>query len=250
MIDDAKDWLRDHAGKVLVCSTGALLALSLFSMGTSLVGDGPAKAEAQAEKLVVQLKNDLGTAQDGLKAKHEKLLMDLPSVEIERADRDAVTGRSILLSFTDFSGSSRDVKQTQALLDARYEFVGPTSRALTEFIPEWMDGTGSSQGVGATYTLRELTIDVSGVQGLDYFYVGVARLDPVAASGSSTAKSEYVVFGFSTERDGTVTSFEAYRASSRTRDVLVAADEEQRPAKAGNRRTPTPSPASRQSDGG
>jgi hypothetical protein len=242
VIDDAKGWLRNRAGKVLVCSTGALLTVSLLLMGTSPLGGDSAEVGAQAGRLVATLEGDLSKAQGDLKAKHEKLLADLPGVDTERADRDEATGRSVLLSLTDSSASTRDVKRTQALLDARYEFLTPSSRVLTEFIPEWMAAIGSGHGIGTTYTLGALDIDVSSVQGLDYGYIGLARLDPVAIGDRSTATSEYVLFGYSTKQDGTVSSFEACRASSRTRDSFVAA-EKQRSGTAGGTATPTPDSA-------
>jgi hypothetical protein len=67
------------------------------------------------------------------------------------------------------------------------------------------------------------------VLGLNYSYTGVARLDPVRVGPdqNSAAKSEFVVFTYSTSQDGTVTSLDAYRASSKTRDALAAASEEQ-----------------------
>lgn len=222
-IDDVKDMLRDHAGKVMVGATGFLLVISGLCLAGSLTADGTAEAEAQAAQMIVDLKDDVATAQDDLTAAHDKLLADLPGVDMERTQRDAVIGRSVLLSLTDSSASSRNVKQTQVLLDARYDFLDETSRTLTEFIPEWMAATGSSRGVGTTYTLTDLSIDVSSVKGLDYGYVGLAQLDPVAEEG----KSQFVVFRFTTTQNGTVTSFEAYRVSNRSRDALVKSQEKQ-----------------------
>jgi hypothetical protein len=240
VIYDVEDWLRDRAGTVLVGCTGALLALALLVLGSSQFGGGADAAQTKADKLVGRLNRDLTAAQADLKIKHEKLLADLPGVDVERADRDEAMGRSVLLSLTDSSASTRTVGQTQVLLDARYAFLTPTSRTLTEFIPEWMAATGSGQRQARTYALRELTIDVSGVQGLDYTYVGMARLEPISASGSTTAGSEYVVFTYSTKHDGTVSSFEAYGVSSRTRAALVAADQQQKSAETDDTRTAAP----------
>ncbi|MFI9629327.1 hypothetical protein [Streptomyces sp. NPDC052042] len=261
MTVDVKHWLRDHAGKVLVCGTGALLALSVFSLGTSLLAGESDEAERQAARLIVKLENDLAAAQDALENRHEALLTALPGVDTERVRHDAATGRSILLSLTDSSASSRDVKQTQVLLDARYEFLDNGSRVLTEFIPEWMTATGSSRGVGTVYTPAQLDIDVSGIHGQDYSYAGVTRMDPVAVSGPDSA-SEYVVFTYRTAQDGTVTSLDAYRASDKTRDLLAAAGEEHGAAATGRAATPTttatatraptptPTPAPTRSTGG
>lgn len=50
MIEDAKDWVRARAGKVLVCSTGTLLALSLLSLVPALLADGSADADSKADQ--------------------------------------------------------------------------------------------------------------------------------------------------------------------------------------------------------
>lgn len=160
-------------------------------------------------------------------------------MDAERADRDRATARSVLLSLTDSSASSRTVRETQVALDARYGFLGNSSRSLTEFIPEWMAATGAGQGAGTAYQLADFDADVIAVKGLDYAYAGVARLDPVSVDGKPTAKSEYVVFTFATGQDGTVASFEAYRASARTRDQLAA---QTPPASASPAPTASPGP--------
>ncbi|MEU7315494.1 hypothetical protein [Streptomyces sp. NPDC007083] len=243
MIENARDWLRDHAGIAMVGGTGTLLAVSLLALGGSLFHDDAADAEAQADELIVKLEKDADTAEGALKSKHEKLLAELPDVDTERAGRDKATGRSVLLSLIDCSASSRDMKRTQVMLDARYKFLDQTSQALTQFVPEWMTATGADEGQDTTYALALLDIDVSGVQGLEYSYVGVARLDPVTAgetNGTRTTKSEYVVVTYRTTQDGTVLSFEANRVSSRSRNALLAADGES--AGSSTAASPAPSP--------
>lgn len=225
MIGDAQGWLRNRAGTVLVCGTGAVLTASALALGLSLLGDDAAEDDAQSSQLVTALDDDLSKAQADLKVKHEKLLADLPGLDIERANRDEATGRNVLLSLTDSSASTMDVTQIRAQLDSRYEFLTPSSRVLTDFIPEWM-APGSNHGVRTTYTLGALDIDLSSAQGAEYGYVGLARLDPVAASNRSTTTSEYVLLGYSTTLNGTVSMFEAYRASSRTRDGFIAAEKQ------------------------
>ncbi|MFF1880296.1 hypothetical protein ACFVVC_02340 [Pseudarthrobacter sp. NPDC058196] len=222
MIEDMKDWVRGRAEKVLVGTTGTLMALSLLSLVPALLADGPAEADATADQSIVQLQGKLEDAQAALQARHAQLLADLPGMDAERPDQDRVTARSVLLSLTDSSASSRTVKETQVALDARYGFLGTSSRTLTEFIPEWMATTSSGQGAGTAYRLADFDVDVTAVKGLDYSYTGVARLDPVSADDRPTVKSEFVVFTFTTGQDGTVSSFEAYRASGRTRDQLAA----------------------------
>lgn len=221
MIEDAKDWMRDQAGKIVVCTTGALMALSLVLLGSALAGNGTEDPEARADQIIAQLRDDLEAAQADLDVEHARLLADLPGMDPERAERDRISARSVLLSLTGSSASSRSVEETQAALDARYEFLGPSSRVLAEFLPEWMAATGSDQRLGTTYRLARLEVDVTGVKALDYSYAGVARLAPVSAEGDSTAKSEHVVFTYATRQDGSMSSFEAYRASSRTRDRLL-----------------------------
>lgn len=229
MNEETKDKLRQHAGKILLGGTGALLALSVVTLGASLLSDGPASSDTQADAVVQKLESNLSDAQAKLATQHTALLVQLPGMDIERVNRDRATGRSLLLSLTDSSTSTRTVKEQQVLLDARYDFLDHKSRVLTEFVPEWMTATGATKGAGTTYTLADLDIGVSRVQGLNYSYTGVARLDPVRVGPdqNSAAKSEFLVFTYSTSHHGTVTSLDAYRASSKTRDTLAAASEEQ-----------------------
>lgn len=246
-IDDAKDWLRDHAGKVLVGATGALLALSLISLGSALLDDGSGGAEAQAGQIKAGLVKDAEAAESSLQTALEKLLADLPGIDVERVKRDQASGRSVLLSLTDTSASSRGLEAAQLELDERYDFLGPGSRALTEFLPEWLATTGGSKGPGIAYALTTVEIYPSGVQALNYSYVGLARLDPISTDGEpSTAKPEYVAFQYTTEQDGSITGFETSRLSSRSRDALVAADQkkadEEKAKKTGH---PSPSPTGR-----
>ncbi|MFJ5724724.1 hypothetical protein [Streptomyces sp. NPDC093149] len=222
MNEEIEDKLRQHAGKILLGGTGALLALSVVTLGASLLSDGPAASDTQADAVVQKLERNLGDAQAKLATQHTALLVQLPGMDIERVNRDRATGRSLLLSLTDSSTSTRTVKEQQVLLDARYDFLDHKSRVLTEFVPDWMTAIGATKGAGTTYTLADLDIGVSRVQGLNYSYTGVARLDPVrfGPDQNSAAKSEFLVFTYSTSHDGTVTSLDAYRASA-------AASEEQ-----------------------
>lgn len=228
MNEEIKDKLRQHAWKILLGGTGALLALSVFTLGSSLLSGGPAATDTQADALVQKLEGNLGNAQTKLATQHAALLAQLPGMDIERVNRDRATGRSLLLSLTDSSASTRTVNEQQMLLDARYDFLDHESRVLTEFVPEWMTATGATKGAGTTYTPADLDIDVSRAQGLNYSYTGVARLDPirVGPDQNSAAKTEFAVFTYSTSRDGTVTSLDAYRASSKSRDTLAAPSEE------------------------
>ncbi|MEU9167894.1 hypothetical protein AB0D34_08870 [Streptomyces sp. NPDC048420] len=228
MNEEIKDKLRQHAGKFLLGGTGALLALSLVTLGAGLLSDGPAAPDTQADAVVHKLEGNLGDARAKLATQHTALLVQLPGVDIERVNRDRASGRSLLLSLIDSSASTRTVKEQQVLLDARYGFLDHMSRVLTAFVPEWMTATGATRGAGTTYTLADLDIDVSRVQGLNYAYTGVARLDPVRVGPdqNSAAKSEFVVFTYATSQDGTATSLDAYRASRKTLDALAAASEE------------------------
>jgi len=227
--EEIKDKLRQHAGKILLGGTGALLALSVVTLGASLLSDGPAASDTQADAVVQKLEGNLGDARAKLATQHTALLVQLPGMDTERVNRDRATGRPLLLSLTDSSASTRTVKEQQVLLDARYDFLDHKSRVLTEFVPEWMTATGATKGAGTTYTLADLDIDVSRVQGLNCSCTGVARLDPVRVGPdqNSAAKSEFVVFTYATSQDGTVTSLDAYRASGQTRDALAAASGEQ-----------------------
>lgn len=153
MNEHIKGRLRQHTGKLLIGGTGTLLALSVLTLGSSLVGDSPAASDTRPDALVQRLKSDLDKAQAELRTQHAVLLTQLPGVDVERVDRDTATGRSLLLSLTDSSASTRTVKEQQALLDARYGCLDHESRVLTEFVPEWMTATGAVQGSGTTYTL-------------------------------------------------------------------------------------------------
>ncbi|MEU7156130.1 hypothetical protein AB0A98_06750 [Streptomyces chrestomyceticus] len=227
MNEEIKDRLRQHAGKFLIGGTRALLALSAVTLGASLLSGRPTASDSQAEAVVQKLEGKLRDARAKLATQHAALLAQLPGVDIERVKRDRVTGRLLLLSLTGSSASSRTVKGQQVLLDARYRFLDHASRVLTEFVPDWMTTTGTTKGAGTTYTLADLDIDVSRVQGLNYSYTGVARLDPVRIGPvqASAAKSEFVVFAYSTSQDGAVKSLDACRVSSKTRDALAAANE-------------------------
>ncbi|WP_327357880.1 hypothetical protein [Streptomyces sp. NBC_01304] len=235
MKEEIRDTLRQRAGKILLGGTGALLVLSVATLGASLLSDGPAPSDTQADSVVQKLEGNLANAQAQLATRHTALLVQLPGMDIERVNRDRTTGRSLLLSLTGSSASTRTVKEQQALLDARYGFLDHQSRVLTEFVPQWMTATGATKGTGPTYRLADLDIDVSRVQGQNYSYTGMARLDPVhvGTDQNSAAKSEFAVFTYSTSPDGTVTSLDAYRASDKTRGTLAAASGEQ----------PSPKPA-------
>lgn len=217
-MEDIKEWLRPRAGVVLCTATAIALALSLFSLVGIPGSDPQAEAEAEAQQMIEDLEADLTEAEDSLHSKHEKLLSQLPGMDIERVTRDQARGRSLVLTLADSSSTSRSVKEVQRGLDDRYEFLDETSRTLTEFIPVWMEATS-----GTDYVLADLQISLRGVQGLDYSYVGLARLDPAEVDGEAPAgaKSEFVIFTYLTANDGTVTSLEAYRASPSTRDALL-----------------------------
>lgn len=252
-IDDAKDWLRDHAGKVMVGVTGGLLAISLLALGSAALDDGTAGAETRAVQMKAGLEEDAEAAEASLETAHAKLLADLPGIDAERVKRDQASGRSVLLSLTDASASSRDLKGAQLELDARYDFLDTSSRALTEFLPEWLATTGGGKGQGTAYALGSIEIDPSGVQALDYSYVGLARLNPVSTDGkTATAKPEFVAFQYTTEQGGTVTGFEASRLSSRSRDALLAAEEKPEASEGSTGTAPAPSttPEPTQSSGG
>ncbi|MBD0673910.1 hypothetical protein [Streptomyces sp. CBMA156] len=168
--EEIKDRLRQHSGKIRLGSSGALLALSVFTLVSGLLSDGPAARDTQSDALVQRLEGNLGDAKTTLATQHAALLAQLPGMDIEKVNRDWATGRSLPLSLTGSSASTRTVKEQQVLLDARYGFLDHESRALTEFVPEWMTATGAAKGAGTTYTLAALDIGVNRVQGLNYSY--------------------------------------------------------------------------------
>ncbi|MEV7867529.1 hypothetical protein AB0P17_15815 [Streptomyces sp. NPDC088124] len=228
MNEAIKDRLHQHSGKILLGGTGALLALSVFTLASDLLSNGPAATDTQADALVQKLEGNLDDAKTKLAAQHAALLAQVPGMDIERVNRDRATGRSLLLSLTGSSTSTRSVKEQQVLLDARHGFLDHESRVLTEFVPEWMTATGATKNAGATYTLGDLDIDVSRVRGLNYSYTGVAQLDPVRVGPdqNSAARGEFAVFTYSTSQDRTVTLLDVYLASTKIRDALAAASKE------------------------
>ncbi|MYR60067.1 hypothetical protein GTY54_28830 [Streptomyces sp. SID625] len=215
MNEEIKVKLRRHTGKLFLGDSGALLALSVVTLGADLLSDPPAASGTQADAVVQKLESHLGDAQAKLAAQHTALLAELPGMDIERVTRDRVTSRSLPLSLTDSSPSARTVRKQQVLLDGCYGFLDHRSRVLTEFVSEWMTATGATKSAGTTYTLADL----------DYSYTGVPRLVPVRVGldQNSAAKSEFVVFTYSTSQDSTVTSLDVYRTSSKTRDAIAAA---------------------------
>ncbi|QWF85662.1 hypothetical protein [Amycolatopsis sp. CA-230715] len=240
----AHDWLRDHASAVVVCGTGALLAVSLWSLGTALTDSGPANADAELPSMITTLNRDLGTARDRLRAKTDTLSHEVSQVDLQRIERDRAASRAVLLSLVDSSVSSRGVRRTQAALDARYPFL--TTSVLTQFVPDWMAATGAAHGVGTAYRLASFDVTVNAVRGADYSYIGLARLDPVAPRPGNPFTSEYLLVGAGTHQDGTVSAFEVCRASAATRDSLLAAERQKATppdgttAPLGGGRPPTP----------
>lgn len=215
------DGLRTHANKLMIGGAAVLLAGSVFALGTALTTDGTAAAEADADVLIGQLTETLETAEATLATEHAKLSDTISGADLQRVTEDIVRGRSVLLSLVEPAGSQRSLHDAQLLLDTRYEALTPTSRTLTEFLPTWYDATGTGQGNGAIYELTSFDVDVTQIAGLDYTYVGVARLDRVEDGNAN--RSEFVLLSFSTNADGDVTAIDAYRASSTTRDAFVAA---------------------------
>lgn len=220
-MSDLRTRLRRRAGTIMVGGAGLLLAASVGTLALPMLGGNSAAAEADAQEAIAELRTQADEAEDELATKHEQLLAKLPGADVERVARDRATGRGLLLTLTGTSSSTRSVAETQALLDARYKVLGPDSRALTEFVPEWMSATGAAQGSGTVYRISDLSIDVGGISGLDYSYVGVARLDPVVLDEDEAGPSEFVLLSFSTAQDGTVTRLDVYRTETKSRDALL-----------------------------
>lgn len=242
-IDDVKNRLRPHGTKILLGCTSVLLAVSAVSFGANAFGGDTQASDEEVAQKVEQLQGELDTAQSELQTTHDKLLADLPGADVERAQRDRASGRAVLLNLTSTSSSSRDVLGEQRRLDAQYTVFDNHSRTLTEFVPQWMAATDGTDGHGTMFRLQELDIQVSGVQGLTYSYVGLARLDPVTLEDTTEAKSQFVLFTYSTQQDGTMIDFQAYQTSGRSRDDLVLGAGEQTD-------TETPSASPTPSDGG
>ena len=220
-----KDWLRNHAGKTFIGATGGALAFSLFWLGGTILGDGPTGAQAASQQSRIALEKRAESAEAELRTSHEKLLADLPGISVDRVRRDQAAGRSVLLNLVDVASSDRDLKAVQAELDARYDFLDNGSRTLTEFLPQWTTSTKGADGRPVIYALSSLTIDPSGVQALDYSYVGLARLDPVQLDDpSDAALPQFVVLQYRTTQDGTLSGLEASLISGGTRNMAPPAN--------------------------
>ncbi|MEW1548337.1 hypothetical protein [Streptomyces tsukubensis] len=84
--------LRNLTPSVHQADLGSCCLLASGKLTSGLLSDGPAATETQADALVQKLEDDLGDAKIKLAAQHAALLAQLPGLEIERLNRDGVTG--------------------------------------------------------------------------------------------------------------------------------------------------------------
>lgn len=221
-IDDLREKVSTHKGATLCAVTGFTLVLSAAFMGGQLSDDD---GQGQAEQMVSQLQDDKTSAQKTLDDKHAKLLEDLPNADAKRAAGDEKKGRTILSDLVSSSSSSRDVSHQQRFLDAKYDAFDEDSRALTSFVPDWMSATDGANGVGTTYEIKDYRSDVATIRSLDYSYVATAQLMPLGDENDQ-AEPQYVILTYSTDKQGHITSIDAYRASDDARDALFPKGED------------------------
>lgn len=217
MIEKFKAWARTHINRLFLGVPASLMVLGILGVVLTAL---PEDTEAHAQEVAgvkVELEQDRTEAQETLETEHRQLLDDLGGVDAKRVQRDHGLARDFVLMLAASSSTSRAVADQQASLDARYEVLDGDSRVLTEFLPEWMASTQGRQ-----LTLSEIEAEVSGVQGLDYSYTVLARLDPVGDQG----QTQYLFLTLSTAQDGTITAVEAYRVSNESRDELVTAEQD------------------------
>ncbi|SIO86932.1 hypothetical protein [Nocardiopsis sp. JB363] len=213
MKQDLGAWVKKRANTVFLSICASLLALSVTSLVMALSPGDQASSAEQAAGIKAGLVEDKEGAEGELATRHSELLAELGGIDADRIKRDRRVIRTFVLSLAEAPASSRSVRDEQISLDARWDVLGPDSRTLTEFTPEWM-----ATGEGRHYRLTDLDIQVAGISGLDYSYAALARLEP------DEDGAQFVFVTATTKQDGALTEAVAYRASNASRAGLEAAD--------------------------
>lgn len=216
MKQDLGAWMKKRANTVFLSICAGLLALSVASLVMALSPGDQASSAEQAAGIKAGLVEDKEGAEGELAARHSELLAELGGIDADRIKRDRRVIRAFVLSLAEAPTSSRSVRDEQISLDARWDVLGPDSRTLTEFVPEWM-----ATGEGQHYRLTDLDIQVAGISGLDYSYTALVRLEP------DEDGAQFIFVTATTKQDGALTEAVAYRASNASRTGLEAADEGQ-----------------------
>lgn len=205
-------------------AAAAFLALSLVLLVGSLASTGHDPEAEQA--LIDEVSAEAEQAEADLVEKHDELLASLEGTDASRVQRDLDVARSIALGFAESPGTTRTLEQQQRHLDARWDFLGPDSRALTVFLPELMATTGSTHGAGQPYRVAAIDVEVVSVRGLDYTYAGTVRIEEVDLEGSGPAGTEFFTIRFSTNAEGGVDDVALELVSPASRDEILAAEPE------------------------
>lgn len=217
--------LRDDPNRLVLIATGGMLALACAFCGATALGiDDQASIDAQAAQVIERLTDEAETAEQDLADQYDQLLTDIQAPDAERVDRDTGQMRDVLNAVTGSSLTGRTVDEQQRMLDARYGFLDSRSRVLTEFVPDWMGRTRTQGDRGAVYAMTSFDTHVTGVSGLDVTYVAIARYDRVRVDDQDGERHEYVLSRCTVAQDGTITAFEAHRASNQTRDRFDGQD--------------------------
>lgn len=218
MKQDLGAWMKKRANTVFLSICAGLLALSVASLVMALSPGNQASSAEQAAGIKAGLVEDKEGAEGELEARHSELLAELGGIDADRIKRDRRVIRAFVLSLAEAPASSRSVRDEQISLDARWDVLGPDSRTLTEFLPEWM-------ATGRHYRLTDLDIRVAGIGSLDYSYTALARLEP----DEDADGAQFVFLTVTTKQDGALTEAVAYRASNASRVELEAADGDRAP---------------------
>lgn len=208
-------WMKKRASTVFLSICAGLLALSVASLVMTLSPGDQASSTEQAAGIKAGLVEDKEGAEGELEARHSELLAELGGIDADRIKRDRRVIRTFVLSLAEAPASSRSVRDEQISLDARWDVLGPDSRTLTEFLPDWMATEGRH------FRLTDLDIQVAGISGLDYSYTALARLEP------DEGGTQFVFVTATTKQDGALTEAVAYQASNVSRTGLEAADGDQ-----------------------
>lgn len=221
-----REWVRRNQGKLVLGAAGLALATGVLWLGSAVTADGAGGAAAKVTSVKQRLTADLEAAETSLTKAHEELLASLPDADVERINADTTQARSVVLTVADSSASTSELAQQQSRLDERFKFWDHRSPALTTFLPAWLENTGSLEqhgNPGTTFQLTSFKAHPVRMDGPDYGYLGVARLDPTESSASTGKKSEFLIFTFTTGLQG-ITAFDVYQASATTRDAYLAAE--------------------------
>lgn len=213
--------LRHRLSLILLLISAGLFVLGLLAaVGGVLVSTVP--SETRAAETEQGLQDELQQELSAREAEHRALNGSL-GVDQERITRDETHGRGLALLFVSMASSGMDLGHQQQLVRARVPSLEPEDPVLTVFLPRWSEVTSTRGEV--TYTIDQARTELVDVRGVQYRYISVMRLDPVApGEQESEEPSEVMVLMWSTDPDGSVSDLIAARTDPVSRDALLADD--------------------------